>query len=94
MTLQTLLTYDSETGQWALIPSTDSEPIPIDIPSELAIEIRQSIEVNQASPPLPRWQRLTPSERARDLRNWTQKLSLSDRSLPDSAFDRADIYDT
>lgn len=94
MTLQTLLTYDSETGQWSLIPNTDSEPIPIEIPSELAIEIRQSIEAQQDSPPLPRWQRLTPSERARDLRNWTQKLNLSAQSLPNSAFDRADIYDT
>lgn len=39
------------------------------------------------------WQRLTPIERANELRGWVNQLDKTDVSLSDEAFDRSSIYE-
>ena len=39
------------------------------------------------------WQQATPVERAQNFRVWVAQLSNASVSLPDTAFDRGNIYD-
>ena len=41
----------------------------------------------------PFWQTATPQERAQDFSHWVSSLPKTGLTLPDEAFDRADIYD-
>ncbi|MBD1896868.1 hypothetical protein [Coleofasciculus sp. FACHB-129] len=42
---------------------------------------------------VPFWQRETPVERARELREWVSQLPKNSPSLPDEAFSRDSIYE-
>lgn len=42
---------------------------------------------------IPFWQRATPAERAEDFRTWVSQLPETRISLPDTAFDRGNLYD-
>lgn len=54
------------------------------------LELRQ----HRAVSPTPFWQRANYAERARELKQWSANLPHGQGpSLPDSAFDRATIYD-
>ncbi len=54
------------------------------------LELRQQ----RAESPAPLWQRVSYAERARELKQWSANLPHGQgQSLPDSAFDRATIYD-
>lgn len=54
------------------------------------LELRQ----HRAVSPTPLWQRASYAERAKKLRQWSTNLPHGQgQSLPDSAFDRATIYD-
>lgn len=47
----------------------------------------------QATSLAPFWQRATPSERAREFREWVLQLPKDGPSLPDEAFSRDHIYE-
>ncbi|MEL6402461.1 MAG: hypothetical protein AAFR26_25805 [Cyanobacteria bacterium J06626_4] len=54
------------------------------------LELRQ----HQAVSPTPLWHQASYAERARELKQWAANLPHDQgQSLPDSAFDRATIYD-
>lgn len=54
------------------------------------LELRQYQTVS----PTPLWQQASYAERAKDLKQWSANLPQGQGpSLPDSAFDRATIYD-
>jgi hypothetical protein len=46
----------------------------------------------QVVSPIPLWQRLTPTERAREFRQWVLQLPQNSPTLPDEAFNRDSIY--
>lgn len=43
--------------------------------------------------PIPFWQRATPTERAKEFREWVSQLPKNTPSLPDEAFSRDSIYE-
>ena len=47
----------------------------------------------QVASSVPFWQRATPSERAREFREWVLQLPKGSPSLPDEAFSRDSIYE-
>jgi hypothetical protein len=47
----------------------------------------------QVPSPVPFWQRATPSERAREFREWVLQLPQGSPSLSDEAFNRDSIYE-
>jgi hypothetical protein len=54
------------------------------------LELRQQRAVS----PTPLWQRASYAERAKELKQWSANLPHGrSQSLPDTAFDRATIYD-
>ena len=54
----------------------------------------QEMRQHQAVSPTPLWQRANYAERAEELKQWSANLPQGQGpSLPDSAFDRATIYD-
>ncbi|MBD1926546.1 hypothetical protein H6F74_09860 [Trichocoleus sp. FACHB-90] len=51
------------------------------------------IQSRQVESSVPFWQRATPVERARELREWVSQLPKNSPSLPDEAFSRDSIYE-
>ena len=47
----------------------------------------------QVESSVPFWQRATPAERVRELREWVSQLPKNSPSLPDEAFSRDSIYE-
>ncbi len=51
------------------------------------------LQSKQAASSVPFWQRATPTQRAKEFREWVLQLSKSGTSLPDEAFNRDSIYE-
>ncbi|MBE9202197.1 hypothetical protein IQ218_00305 [Synechocystis salina LEGE 06099] len=47
----------------------------------------------QVASSLPFWQKATPSDRAREFREWVSQLAKGSPSLSEEAFDRDSIYE-
>lgn len=50
-------------------------------------------QASQVKSSIPFWQRATPTERAREFREWVSQLPKSGLSLPNEAFSRDSIYE-
>jgi MoaA/NifB/PqqE/SkfB family radical SAM enzyme len=50
-------------------------------------------QARQVVPSVPFWQRATPSDRAREFREWVLQLPKGSPSLRDEAFSRDSIYE-
>ena len=57
------------------------------------ISFIESKSVPSTSSFFPLWQRATPTERAREFRDWVSQLPLTSVSLSDEAFSRDRIYE-
>jgi Asp-tRNA(Asn)/Glu-tRNA(Gln) amidotransferase B subunit len=60
---------------------------------ELLIKHQQPKQVMSRKEAFRIWQRATPSERAREFREWVLQLPKGSPSLPDEAFNRDSIYE-
>lgn len=57
------------------------------------ISFIESKSVRSTSSFVPLWQRATPTERAREFRDWISQLPVTSVSLSDEAFSRDRIYE-
>lgn len=57
------------------------------------ISLMESQSSKVASSFVPLWQKATPTERAKEFRNWISQLPTTSVSLPDEAFSRECIYE-